>query len=130
MKLPRRKFQRLAAGVFALPTLLSASHARAQTWPAQPVRLIVGFAAGQAIDILARLIGQSLTEQLGQQFVVENKPGAGGNIGGEQAAIRSISAARSRTCCVSAAARSNSARASMVRPSFTSRSPRAAGSRW
>lgn len=91
MKLPRRHFQRLAAGVLALPTLSSAlltsssasSPARAQSWPAQPVRLVVGFAAGQAIDILARLIGQSLSEQLGQQFVIENKPGAGGNIAAE-----------------------------------------------
>ena len=87
MKLPRRQFQRLAAGVLALPTLpsalLTSSPIRAQTWPAQPVRLVVGFAAGQAIDILARLIAQSLTEQFGQQIVVENKPGAGGNIATE-----------------------------------------------
>jgi tripartite-type tricarboxylate transporter receptor subunit TctC len=57
------------------------SHAvRAQTYPAKPVRLIVGFGAGQAIDILARLIGQKLSDRLGQQFVVENRPGAGGNL--------------------------------------------------
>ena len=53
---------------------------RAQTYPAKPVRLIVGFGAGQAIDILARLIGQKLSDRLGQQFVVENRPGAGGNL--------------------------------------------------
>jgi len=57
--------------------------AGAQAYPSQPVRLVVGFAAGQAIDILARLIAQSLSEQLGQQFVVDNKPGAGGNIGAD-----------------------------------------------
>jgi len=54
--------------------------ARAQTYPARPVRLIVGFAAGQAIDILARLMGQWLSDRLGQQFIIENRPGAGGNI--------------------------------------------------
>jgi len=63
--------------------------ASAQSWPAQPVRLTVGYAAGQAIDILARLIAQSLTEQFGQQFIVENKPGAGGNIAAE-AVARSV----------------------------------------
>jgi tripartite-type tricarboxylate transporter receptor subunit TctC len=62
------------------------SGAAAQSWPMQPVRLTVGYAAGQAIDILARLIAQSLTEQLGQQFIVENKPGAGGNIAAEAVA--------------------------------------------
>jgi tripartite-type tricarboxylate transporter receptor subunit TctC len=78
MKLGRRAFQRIAVGAVALPQL-----ARAQTWPAQPVRLVVGFAAGQAIDILARLIAQSLSEQFGQQFIVDNKPGSGGNIAAE-----------------------------------------------
>jgi tripartite-type tricarboxylate transporter receptor subunit TctC len=58
----------------------------AQSYPAQPVRLVVGFAAGQAIDILARLIAQSLTEQFHQQFIVDNKPGSGGNIAAEGAA--------------------------------------------
>jgi tripartite-type tricarboxylate transporter receptor subunit TctC len=79
MMLQRRQFQRLAAGTFALP-IFSPLRSRAQSWPSQPVRLVVGFAAGQAIDILARLIGQSLSEQFGQQFIVDNKPGAGGNI--------------------------------------------------
>ena len=81
MRLRRRQFQRLAASVLALPTLSRA--ASAQTFPAQPVHVMVGYAAGQSIDILARLIAQSLSEQLGQQFVVENKPGAGGNIATE-----------------------------------------------
>ena len=87
MRLRRRQFQQLAASALALPAVSAISavsqSAAAQTYPAQPVRLVVGFAAGQAIDILARLIAQSLTEQLGQQFVVENKPGAGGNIATE-----------------------------------------------
>ncbi len=81
MKLRRRQFQQLAAGAVALPAVPRV--AAAQAWPAQPVRMVVGFAAGQAIDILARLIAQSLTEQLNQQFIVENKPGAGGNIATE-----------------------------------------------
>src|SRR5438105_15121392 len=81
MKLPRRRFLHLAAGAAALPALPRL--AVAQTYPARPVRLIVGFAAGQAIDILARLIGQWLSERLGQQFIIENRPGAGGNIGAE-----------------------------------------------
>jgi len=81
MKLGRRAFQRFAAGALTLPAV--ARHASAQTFPAQPVRLVVGFAAGQAIDILARLIAQSLTEQFSQQFIVDNKPGSGGNIASE-----------------------------------------------
>jgi tripartite-type tricarboxylate transporter receptor subunit TctC len=81
MTLRRRTFHRLAAGALAAPTV--ASRALAQSWPAQPVRLVVGFAAGQAIDILARLIAQSLSEQLGHQFIVDNKPGSGGNIAAE-----------------------------------------------
>ena len=81
MKLPRRKFLHLAAGAAALPAL--SRIASAQTYPTRPVRLIVGFAAGQAIDILARLIAQSLSERFGQQFIVENRPGGGGNIATE-----------------------------------------------
>ena len=84
MKLRRRQFQELAAGALALHAV--SRGAGAQTYPAQPVRLVVGFAAGQAIDILARLIGQSLAEQFSQQFIVENKPGAGGNIATEAVA--------------------------------------------
>jgi tripartite-type tricarboxylate transporter receptor subunit TctC len=81
MKLPRRKFLHLAAGAAALP--LASRIARAQAYPTRPVRLIVGFAAGGLNDVLTRLIGQSLTERLGQPFVVENRPGAGGNIATE-----------------------------------------------
>ena len=81
MKLPRRQFLRLAAGAAVLPAV--ARIAAAQTYPTRPVRLVVGFAAGQAIDILARLIAQSLSERFGQQFIVENRPGGGGNIATE-----------------------------------------------
>jgi tripartite-type tricarboxylate transporter receptor subunit TctC len=71
----------LAVGAAALPAVPSI--ARAQTYPRRPVRIIVGFSAGGAGDIIARLIGQRLSERLKQQFVVENRPGAGGNIGAE-----------------------------------------------
>jgi tripartite-type tricarboxylate transporter receptor subunit TctC len=85
MKLPRRTFLHLAAGAAALPAI--SRMARAQAYPTRPVRIIVGFAPGGAADIMARLIGQWLSERLGQQFVIENRPGAGGNIGTE-AAVR------------------------------------------
>jgi len=78
MKLPRRIFLHLAAGAAALPGVSRV--ARAQTYPTRPVRLIEGFGAGSAPDVLARLIGQSLSEQLGQSFVVENRSGANSNI--------------------------------------------------
>jgi tripartite-type tricarboxylate transporter receptor subunit TctC len=81
MKLSRRLLLQLAAGVSALPALPRS--AGAQTYPQRPVRLIVPFAAGGASDILARLIGQWLSERLGQPFVVEMRPGAGGNVGTE-----------------------------------------------
>jgi tripartite-type tricarboxylate transporter receptor subunit TctC len=82
MKLPhRRQFLHLAVGAAALPTLPRI--ARAQTYPARPVRIIIGFPAGSAPDIIARLIGQGLSERLGQQFVIENRPGAASNIGTE-----------------------------------------------
>jgi tripartite-type tricarboxylate transporter receptor subunit TctC len=81
MKLHRRRFLHLAAGTAALPALARA--AGAQTYPARSVRLIIPWPAGQATDTVARLIGQSLAERLGQPFVMENRPGAGGNIGTE-----------------------------------------------
>ena len=81
LKLPRRKFLRLAAGGAALPVLPRV--ALALDYPTRPVHIIVGFAAGLAPDIVARLISQWLSERLGNQFVVENRPGAGSNIGTE-----------------------------------------------
>jgi tripartite-type tricarboxylate transporter receptor subunit TctC len=87
MKLPhRRQILRLAAGASALPPL--ARLAWAQAYPSRPVRLIVPFGSAGATDITARIIGQWLSERLGQQFVIENRPGAGGNIGTE-AVVRS-----------------------------------------
>src|SRR2546430_15374917 len=81
MKLPRRQFLHLAVGAAGL--LAVSRVAWAQAYPARPVRIIVGFAPGQAIDIVTRIIGQWLSEQLGQQFIIENRPGAGGNIATE-----------------------------------------------
>jgi tripartite-type tricarboxylate transporter receptor subunit TctC len=78
MKLPRRRFLHLAAGGAALPAV--SRIARAQTYPTRRVRLIVGFPAGGVNDIFARLIGQWLSERLGQSFVIENRPGASGTI--------------------------------------------------
>jgi len=84
MKFPRRRFLQLAAGTVALPAVLRS--AWAQSYPSKPVRIIVPFPAGNATDIVARLVGQSLSEQLGQTFVIDNRPGAGGNIGAEAVA--------------------------------------------
>jgi tripartite-type tricarboxylate transporter receptor subunit TctC len=81
---PRRKFLRLAAGAAALPAV--SWSAEAQSYPARPVRLIVPIAPGGAGDITARLIGQWLSERLAQPFIIENRPGAGGNIGAEAVA--------------------------------------------
>jgi tripartite-type tricarboxylate transporter receptor subunit TctC len=78
MKLPRRAFLHLAAGAAALPAV--SRFASAQAYPTRPVRMIVGFAPGGPADILARLIGQWLSERLGQPIVIENRPGAGSNI--------------------------------------------------
>ncbi len=82
MKLHRRKFLHLVAGAIAVPT--APPIARAQVYPSRPVRIIVGFPPGGSVDIVARLIGQWLSERLGQQFVIENRAGAGSNIGAEE----------------------------------------------
>ncbi len=84
MRLPRRRFFRLAAGAAALSTMPRL--ARAVDYPVRPVRIIVGFAPNGAGDIIARLIAQWLTDHLGQSFVVENKPGAATNIATEMVA--------------------------------------------
>jgi tripartite-type tricarboxylate transporter receptor subunit TctC len=81
VKLPRRRFLHLAAGAAALPVMPRL--AWAQTYPTRPVHLILGYAPGNAPDIVARLMGQWLSQRLGQQFVIENRPGAGSNIGAE-----------------------------------------------
>jgi tripartite-type tricarboxylate transporter receptor subunit TctC len=81
MPLARRRFLHLAAATAVLPTLSHA--AAAQTYPTRPVRLVVGYSAGSNLDILGRLMGQWLSERLGQQFVIENRPGAGSNIATE-----------------------------------------------
>src|SRR5215831_8164875 len=78
---PRRRILSLAAGAAALPALSRISWA--QAYPSRPVRLIVPFGSAGATDITARLMGQRLSERLGQPFIVENRPGAGGNIGTE-----------------------------------------------
>jgi tripartite-type tricarboxylate transporter receptor subunit TctC len=86
MKLLRRNFLHLAAGAAALPAV--SRIAKAQTYPTRPVRILVGFTPGSGTDILARLIGQWLSERLGQPFVVENRPGGGSNVATE-AAVKS-----------------------------------------
>ena len=83
MTLPRRKFLHLATGAVALSAI--SSRARAQAYPTRPVRIIVGFPAGGPTDIVARVIAQRLSERLGQEFLVENRPGAASNIGTEAA---------------------------------------------
>jgi tripartite-type tricarboxylate transporter receptor subunit TctC len=81
MKLPRRQFLHLTASAAAMPAV--SRMAWGQAYPTRPVRVIVPFAPGGASDIYARLIGQWLSERLGKQFIVESRPGAGGNIGTE-----------------------------------------------
>jgi tripartite-type tricarboxylate transporter receptor subunit TctC len=81
MNLPRRRFLHLASGAVALPAVCRI--ACAQTYPTRPVRVIVGFPAGGSVDVVTRLICQSLSLRLGQPFVIENRPGATGNIGTE-----------------------------------------------
>src|SRR6266536_1289143 len=81
MKIPRRQLLYLAAGAAVLPAL--SRIARAQAYPTRPVRIIVGFAAGGTTDIISRLLGQWLSERLGQQFIIENRPGASANLAAE-----------------------------------------------
>jgi tripartite-type tricarboxylate transporter receptor subunit TctC len=87
MDLPRRKFLQLAAAAASLPAVSRV--ARAQAYPTRPIRVIVPYAPGGAVDILARLMGQWLSERLSQPFIIENRPGAGTNIGTE-AVVRAL----------------------------------------
>jgi tripartite-type tricarboxylate transporter receptor subunit TctC len=84
MKLPRRNFLHLAAGAAGLPAI--SRLASAQDYPTRPVRIVVGFPAGGTSDIVARVLGQWLSERLGQQFIVENRPGASANLATEAVA--------------------------------------------
>src|SRR3989449_9481438 len=81
MKFPRRRFLQLAAAAAVLPAV--SKTARAQTYPARPVRLVIGYTPGGSADLTARLMGQWLSEKLGQSFVIENRPGGGTNIATE-----------------------------------------------
>jgi tripartite-type tricarboxylate transporter receptor subunit TctC len=99
MQLPRRQFLHLAAGAAALPAL--SRSAGAQTYPARPVRLVVQVGAGSAPDIIARLIAQWLSERLGQQLVIDNRPGASGNIATE-AVVRAAGDGYTLLFCMSA----------------------------
>ena len=92
MKAPRRRFLHLAAGAALLPA--DSRITRADAYPSRPVRLIVYFPAGGVGDILARLMGQWLSERLGEPFVVENRPGASGNIGTQQSYAPPLTAIR------------------------------------
>src|SRR5215475_6932960 len=79
MHVARRRFLTLVAGAAALPAVPSIAHA--QAYPTRPIRIVVGFPAGLAPDIIARLVGQALSERLAQPVIVENRPGAASNIG-------------------------------------------------
>src|SRR5215467_10112181 len=81
MELARRTFLHLAAGAAALPAASRAVWA--QNWPSRPVHIVAGFTPGGGVDITARLLGQWLAQRLGQSFVIDNRPGAGGNLGTE-----------------------------------------------
>jgi hypothetical protein len=97
MKLPRRNFLHLAACAAALPAM--SRFAWAQTYPTRPVRLIVTVAPGGGADILARLMGQWLSERLGQPLIIDNRPGGGGNIGTEAVVRRRRIHAPPLQCC-------------------------------
>ena len=86
MLLPRRRFLHLAAGAVALPA--AARVARADTYPSRPVHIVIGFPPGQSADISARLLGQWLSERLGQTFVIDNKPGASSSVATELVGAR------------------------------------------
>jgi len=103
MKLPRRSLLHLAVGAAALPAVSPIAWAR--TYPSRPVHIIVGYAAGGAPDILARLMGQWLSERLGQSFVVENRPGANGDIASETVVKAPADGRAPSTASLAAAAR-------------------------
>jgi tripartite-type tricarboxylate transporter receptor subunit TctC len=124
MKLPRRNFLHLPAGaaaLWAVPRLASA-----QAYPTRPIRLIAPFPAGGSIDLTARLIGQWLTDRLGQQVVIENRSGAAGNIGSEAALssppdgytllLCSVAAPRSTTSSITTFAMSHRSPVSAAHP--------------
>jgi tripartite-type tricarboxylate transporter receptor subunit TctC len=96
MKFPRRRFLQLAVGAAVVP--VSSKMAAAQTWPVRPVRLIVGYTPGGSADLTARLMGQWLSDRLGQSIIIENRPGGGTNIATE-AAVRSAAWLHPDACC-------------------------------
>ncbi len=96
MRIRRRSFLHLAVGAAAVP--VASRLTWAENYPTHPVRIIVGFAAGSTTDTLARLIGQWLSQRLGQQLIVENRPGAGGNVGAEAVVRRRLTATRCSWC--------------------------------
>ena len=93
MKLPRRQFLHLAAGTALLPA--AARLARAQSYPTRPLHIVVGFGAGTGLDLYARIIGQWLSERLGQAVIIDNRPGAGTNLATEAV----VNAAPTATRC-------------------------------